>query len=106
MSRVPTGLADGQLLATSNDIYTVPAESNVMLTSLLLTNTNTAIGQCDIYLTRTNERLLNSVSIPSGIGKAVRVNLLQGINLNASDTLSITANKTGINYDLSGYVVV
>lgn len=105
MSRTPAGLADGLLTVGSNTIFTVDADESVIITSLILTNLESEIKNCEIYLNRGTSRLISIVGIPSGNGKAVRVNLLQGTNLNATDTLSITADKTNINFDLSGYVV-
>lgn len=105
MARTPAGLADGVLLAGTNLVYTTPVLTNVIITSLILTNTDSDIKNCEIYLDRGTSRLIADVNIPAGAGKAVRVNLLQGTNLDPTDTLSITADKTNINFDLSGYVV-
>ena len=105
MSRVPTGISSGTLSIGSTDIEVVPDDTQEIITNLTLTNTDTEIGECEVYINRGTSRLLQVLKLPSGIGKAVRVNLLEGVSLNATDTLSITADKTNINYDLSGYVV-
>ena len=105
MSRLPTGISSGLLTSGSNTIYTVPDSTNIITTNLTLTNLEAAIGEVEVYIDRGTSRLIQILKIPSGNGKAVRVNLLEGVSLNASDSLTITADKTNINYDFSGYVV-
>lgn len=105
MARTPAGLADGLLLAGSNTIFTVPTGDAVTITSLILTNLDSDIKACEIYLNRGTSRLVTIVNIPSGNGKAVRVNILTNTNLDEADIITITADKTNINFDLSGYVI-
>jgi len=104
MARTPGGTS-GLLATGSNTIFTTADDSSSTITNLILTNLESKIGTCQIYIDRGTSRLVQIVKIPSGNGVAVSVNLLKGTTLDATDTLSITADKTNINYDFSEYTV-
>lgn len=104
MSRTPEGNS-GVLSAGSNTIKTVGADSSIVITSLILTNLEAVIGECQIFIERDADRLVTIVSIPSGNGKSVNVSVLNGTSLNDDDVLSITSDKGNINFDFSDYVI-
>ena len=98
------GIAAGTLAAGSNTVFTATAATTV--TSFVLTNTDTNIKAVDIYIDRGTSLIFQSLSIPAGSGNAVNVSNLGGLTLDTGDILTITSDKAGVNYDLSGWVVV
>jgi hypothetical protein len=103
MSRLPSGLADGQLSSGSNTIYTAAADTDVVLTNLVLTNTGSSVASVDIYLNRGTSRLLMNVKVQSSNHK--NVSTIKGIALDAGDIMTMTSDSTNVNYDLSGFIV-
>jgi|ETNmetMinimDraft_26_1059896.scaffolds.fasta_scaffold68893_2 hypothetical protein len=101
MARTIEGLSSGVLVIGVNAIY--PSSGKTSLTVLVLTNTENTVKTCSIYLDRGISRLLDTVTVPAN--KAVRVSVVNGVVLDATDELTITASAGSINYDLSGWVV-
>jgi len=103
MANTPQGLADGTLAVGSNTVFTATAAT--VITSFIVTNTDANIKALDVYVNRGTSRLLDSKKIPGGIGVAVSMSSALNLTLNSGDIVTVTADKTGVNYDLSGWVI-
>jgi hypothetical protein len=103
MARTPQGLADGTLAAGSNTIFT--SVNATFMTNFTLTNTDTDIKTVDVYVDRGTSRIFESKRIPAGVGSLVSIASIGGLTLDTGDILTITSDKAGINYDLSGWVI-
>lgn len=49
-TQTPKQLADGQLAATTGDLYTVPASTTSYITQIILVNTNTSVEEVNLYV--------------------------------------------------------
>ena len=103
MARSSKGLQSGILISGDNTIYTSPTSTVTTLTILVLTNTGTSQKTVSLYINRGTSMILDTVYVPPGRGSNISV--LNGIVLNAGDTLTINASSGDINYDLSGWVI-
>lgn len=89
--------------ANLNEILTVSAAINVIIYSVIFTNTSANIITVDIYLGGADDRLFETVKIPAGSGKALSVRKLSGVTLSGGQNLKIQAGSTSaFNYKING----
>lgn len=79
------------------DLYTVPANTETVISTLLITNTTSSAAKCRIFIRNdgataaTSNALVYDASVPANDFKAITV----GLTVNSSDVISVrtdTAN--------------
>lgn len=99
-------LNSGQIADTTlTTIYPVPANSNVRIYSLILTNTTANAVDVSVFVDDGASRLIKSLTLPAGSGQAKSVFELVGA-LSGGDQVQLQAGSSdAFNYLLTGRLV-
>ena len=96
-------LSSGQIEGTAlTNIYSTPSNGSARVYSIVLTNATASSVDVDIYVNDgVADRLVRSVSVPSGIGKVKEIYEIKAMS--GGDILKLQAGTaTAFNYYVSG----
>lgn len=98
-------LAQSNPAATTNtDIYTVPASTEAVISSIIIANLSSSDTTYDIAIRPNNETLENKHFLAKGVtlGAADSTALTLGITMDAADVLTVQASTIDTSFNVFG----